>query len=336
MNSDAIERIDRQILHCLHIDGRAPFSRIAKVVGISEQTVARRYRRLRADGVVRVVGLVDPVRLGQTDWLIRVQCRPNASSRLAAALAQRDDVGWVRMTAGGSEVTGVVRAHTTEERDELLLSRLPNTSQVLGLSVHAILHRYLGSYAEDWPGYGDPLTAEQAAALQVPIDPTGEPVLLAADDQPMLDVLARDGRASYATLAAATGWSDARAARRLAALRASGTLYLDVDLAAPLLGFHSSAYLWLVVEPAQLATAGQAIAEHAEVPFAAAVSGPSNLVVSVISPNIEGLYDYVTTRIAAVAGVRQLEVSPVLRSIKQAGSLMAGDRLADPPPPARR
>jgi hypothetical protein len=34
--------------------------------------------------------------------------------------------------------------------------------------------------------------------------------------------------------------------------------------------------------------------------------------------------------------VQTLEISPVLRRIKQAGALMDGDRLANPEPPQRR
>src|ERR1700709_2130108 len=36
-----MDRIDRQIMHCIQRDGRASFRRIAEVLGVSEQTVAR-------------------------------------------------------------------------------------------------------------------------------------------------------------------------------------------------------------------------------------------------------------------------------------------------------
>ncbi|MFD7134491.1 AsnC family transcriptional regulator [Streptomyces sp. NPDC059894] len=36
---------DRGLIHALRIDGRAPFSAIADVLGVSAQTVSRRYRR---------------------------------------------------------------------------------------------------------------------------------------------------------------------------------------------------------------------------------------------------------------------------------------------------
>jgi hypothetical protein len=39
------------------------------------------------------------------------------------------------------------------------------------------------------------------------------------------------------------------------------------------------------------------------------------------------LYRYVTEQIGAIDTVRQVEISPVLRRVKQAGTLMSGGRL---------
>ena len=42
------------------------------------------------------------------------------------------------------------------------------------------------------------------------------------------------------------------------------------------------------------------------------------------------LYRYLTTTVGAITAIRQVEVSPVLRRIKQAGTIMDGDRLPNP------
>src|SRR5690242_614078 len=99
-----MDRIDRQIVHCLRLDGRAAFQRIGPVVGTSEQTVARRYRALVEAGAVRVVGVVHPGPARSRTWFARIWCRPGAAASLAEAVASRDDVSWVSLTAGGSEV----------------------------------------------------------------------------------------------------------------------------------------------------------------------------------------------------------------------------------------
>ncbi len=100
MNSAAFDDLEREIIQALQIDPRAGFSRIAEVLGVSEQTVARRYRRLRGEGLLRVIGLVDPRSVGQSEWIVRVSCRPGGVGRLAEALARRDDVSWVTLTRG--------------------------------------------------------------------------------------------------------------------------------------------------------------------------------------------------------------------------------------------
>ena len=331
--SSALEPVDHRIIHALQLDGRASFNRIATVLGVSEQTVARRYRRMRADGIVRVVGMVDPRRLGQTAWTVRIQCRPGTAAKLADALARRGDVAWVSLTAGGAEIICSVRSPTQEQRDELLLQRVPSTSAVLAISAHATLHQFLGMRADDWVGHGPLLTRAQARQL-VPASPTAQrsDVQIEPTDRPLLDTLVRDGRASYATLAKATGWSEGRVARRLSALRTAGALYLDVDLAAQLLGFSAMAHLWLTVAPADLAQVGETIATHPEVGSVSAVTGTANLWAAVVCRDTDDLYRYVTTRIGAIAAVRELEISPTLRQVKYAGSILDGARLADPTP----
>jgi DNA-binding Lrp family transcriptional regulator len=330
-----MDELDQQIIYALQLSPRLAFARIAEVLGVSEQTVARRYRRLRGDGILRIVGLVDPWSLGQSDWLVRVGCRPGGAGRLADALARRPDVSWVTVGAGGSEVLCSVRSRSTRQRDDLL-QRLPATSQVLTLAAHEVMHRFVGSDATDWTGYGPRLSPVQVRALLPPAAPAGArgTVTLQDADGPLLDALAQDGRASYAALAAETGWSQGVAARRVEALCAAGVLYFDIDLATQLMGFTAEAYLWLTVEPSRLAAVGELIADHPEVPFASAITGTANIVAAVVCRDTGALYRYVTTRIGAIDGVRQLEISPLHRRVKRAGTLVVGQRLAVGPPPA--
>jgi hypothetical protein len=56
-----------------------------------------------------VVGLPDSQRLGQSDWLVRLQCVPDAAAAAAEALARRDDTSWVQLTSGGTEIVCVVK-----------------------------------------------------------------------------------------------------------------------------------------------------------------------------------------------------------------------------------
>ena len=336
-DSAVFDDLEREITQALQIDPRAGFSRIAEVLGVSEQTVARRYRRLRGEGLLRVIGLVDPRSVGQSEWMVRVGCRPGGVGRLAEALARRDDVSWVTLTAGGSEIVCSVRSRSAEQRDELLLQRLPATSQVLTMEVYAVLHRFVGGASTDWTGYGAalaPTTRSRHAGRRAGGGP-GRAGGTAARGRP---AARRAGRGRPGQLCGAgrgAGTTVGRVTRRLDLLRRAGILYFDVDLASGLMGFTAPAYLWLTVEPGSLDAVGKQLAGHSEVAFAAAVSGSANLAASILCRDLEDLYRYVTTKVSAAAGVRQLEISPVLRRTKQAGTQMAGQRLATPSPPPR-
>ncbi|HEV2640723.1 MAG TPA: Lrp/AsnC family transcriptional regulator [Actinocrinis sp.] len=323
-----MDSLDRQLVHALFVDGRAPFSRIAEVLGVSDQTVARRYQRLSEAGAMHVLGRLDAGRLGQVDWMVRLQCAPRASLAIAEALARREDTHWVRLASGGTEVVCTVQAANEQARDALLLEKLPATRSITAISAHCLLHLYRGGQTR-WPGVTSALTSAQAAELgsatelgpraeTPPAEP--EPMDLDESDRALVDELTRDGRATFATLAAATGRHEAAVRRRLARLCQTGALYFDVDIDNRLLGYHSSALLWIRVEPSRLVAVGQALASHPEIAFAAATTGPSNLLASVIAVDGHALYLYLAERLGSLPGIVEIETAPIQRTVKRAGT----------------
>jgi DNA-binding Lrp family transcriptional regulator len=316
-----LDQLDRQIIHALIIDGRAPFSRIAAVVGVSEQTVARRYRRMCSAGILRVVGLPDSGRLGYSDWVVRLQCVPDAAAGVAAALARRDDTSWVSLTSGGTEITCVVKPADGQSRQDLVLRQLPASRRIVAISAQSVLHMFRGG-ASHWPGAAQALTPEQASALEVPAPEGGPGKGLGPDDRVLFAELARDGRAGYAELAQATHWHESTVRRRIGELRAAGILYLDVDTHDAAFGIGTHANLYLSVAPARLAAVGEALAQHPEVPFVAATTGATNLMATVLSPDDHALYRYLTERIAGIDGVNALEVALIIRSVKRAAMVL--------------
>ncbi|MFE6774757.1 Lrp/AsnC family transcriptional regulator [Streptomyces sp. NPDC057702] len=144
MKPDVFDDLDRQLVHALQIDGRAPFARIATALGVSDQTVARRYTRLRTNGLIQVLGLTDARPLGETAWFLRVRCRPDAAVPVAEALARRPDTSWVALMSGGTEITVVVRSGSEQDSDGLLLRELPRTPQVVDVTAQYMLHQFFG------------------------------------------------------------------------------------------------------------------------------------------------------------------------------------------------
>jgi DNA-binding Lrp family transcriptional regulator len=326
---------DLRLVAALQLAPRASFARLASVLGMHERTVGRRYRALRRSGILRIFGVVDPMAVGQQSWSVRVRCRPDTSETLASALAARDDVAWVGLTAAGSEVSFNIRSLSSQRRDLLLTRTLPRTAHVLGIEAAVLLYSFLGMNAHDWSSLqvhlseaeADELAGASSARRADPGRP--RPMQLEVHDRALLEVLARDGRAGVAELAAAAGISEGRAARRLASLLEHGAVVIDLDLATEAFGYAVSASLHLRVTPARLHEVGEAIAALPEVAFVGAMSGRDNLMVSVTSRSLADLYAFATSRIGALDGIQEMEVLPFMRVVKQSGALVVDGRLVD-------
>jgi DNA-binding Lrp family transcriptional regulator len=316
--SPTIDETDRRILHALQVAPRAAFARIGAVLGVSEQTVARRYQRMRTHGLVRVLARPNPQQLQDTStWTMRIGCRPGTVMATADALARRPDTSWVSIGAGGAELTCQVTVPEPNFGQESLLHHLPRASNVLTFTAHQMLHRFTGRGEADWITTGYRLTEEQRDRLRDPAPPASDAQLTPADN-PLMTALARDGRASWAALAAETGWHQRQVAARVAALAGSGALYFDVDTASSAIGFRAVATLWFTVAPAHLVSVGTQLADHPELAFAAAMTGTANIMASAVCRDAAALYHYLTTRVAAIEEVRTIETVPLLTRVKQA------------------
>lgn len=326
--------LDKRIVHALVVDARIPFAKLGEILGVSEQTVARRYRSLRVRGIIHLSGQVNVVPLGHARWIMRIRSMPDAALRLGESLARIPDLSWVSLLSTGSEVMCVSRARSAQRRDALLLQLIPRAPHVTGLLAYEVLHNF--PLDEEWPRFSRLFDADQLRELG-PRRPVQDravhelPIALSPEDEAMLAVLGRDARAPYAQLAAATGWSPPRAARRMSELIEAGVLYFDLDFALERMGFAVRAALWMRTRPADLAAVGAILATHPEVTYVAATTGPTNLTAALVCRDTSHLYRYLTERLGALAGITDVEVTPALRVFKQAQTLLDADRITPVP-----
>lgn len=308
------DELDRALLHALHLDARAPFRRLGEVLGVSDQTVARRYARLRDSGALRVTALSDP---GQVQWLLRVRAVPSAAGEVADALARRPDTSWVNLCAGGTEIECTVYG---ADVGPLLLEVLPRTRQVIDVEAAEVLHVFYGGAGSPYDKVGS-LRPDQIAELRrprpEPVDSVDSAVLDELDHR-LYAELRDDGRAPIELLAKVCGVSAPTVRRRLHALVAGGIISFDIDADPRLMGVPARAMLRLAVTPDRLDATGRALAEHTEVAFVAATTGSTSLFAAIGSHSPDGLYRYLTTEIAGQSGVTAVNLTPVLRTVKAA------------------
>src|SRR3954468_5262092 len=119
--------LDKRIIEHLQEDGRRPFTQIAGDLGVSEAAGRGRTNRLLERGIVQVVGVADPGKLGFQQALIGIRCEPGRIVAVADALAALPEVDYVVITAGRFDIL----IETVSEDNEGLLRFLNDRLQAI-------------------------------------------------------------------------------------------------------------------------------------------------------------------------------------------------------------
>ncbi|MCF8529417.1 MAG: Lrp/AsnC family transcriptional regulator [Aquiluna sp.] len=112
-----LDEVSKQIIEQLQHDGRKSYSEIGKVVGLSEAAVRQRVQKLTESGVMQVVAVTDPMRLGfKRQAMVGVKCTGDVSE-VAELLSEIPAVDYVVMTAGSFDILVEV---VCEDDDDLI------------------------------------------------------------------------------------------------------------------------------------------------------------------------------------------------------------------------
>ncbi len=100
MSMLSIDDTDREIIRHLQADGRTSFSQLGRLVSLSDAAVRQRVNRLTAAGVIDIVAVTDPVKLGLGfQALLGIKVTTDAR-KVAVDIGSHDDAVYVVMTAG--------------------------------------------------------------------------------------------------------------------------------------------------------------------------------------------------------------------------------------------
>lgn len=109
-----IDELDLRIVQLLTLDGRASFTKIAKEVGTSVDTVMKRYNKLRKNNAVKASIQVNPNKLGYAsilDFSVSFSSAQDLSSSVVESLAKISDVIIITKISGEHDlqVTAMIR-----------------------------------------------------------------------------------------------------------------------------------------------------------------------------------------------------------------------------------
>jgi Lrp/AsnC family transcriptional regulator, regulator for asnA, asnC and gidA len=100
-SGEEVSDLDKRIIEHLQADGRRPYTQIAAELGVSEAAVRARTNRLIERGILQVVGVTDPLKLGfQQMAMIGIRCESDQLVSVAEQVADMSEVDYVVITAG--------------------------------------------------------------------------------------------------------------------------------------------------------------------------------------------------------------------------------------------
>jgi Lrp/AsnC family transcriptional regulator for asnA, asnC and gidA len=142
-----LDETDRAIVSHLQYDGRKPYTEIAGKLGVSEGAVRRRVKRMTDQGVLQIVGIVEPQLL---EWnaagMVGVSVQAGQVEAVGEQIAQFPEVTYLFMASGGFDLFVEVYCRDREHFVSFLNSKLQKIPGVERTETFMILKMFKLSY----------------------------------------------------------------------------------------------------------------------------------------------------------------------------------------------
>ena len=159
----ALDDLDKKILAYLQEDGRMTFVTLAAQLGVSEGTIRKRVKRLEESGVLKTMGVTDPLKMGlDTVAFIWFKVERHHLEKVIVALKELAAVRYLVVTTGGYDLVAMVVLPNRTQLVTLLNDKLSQIEGIIStetsivLQIHKQIHELapFKSYRETEVSHG--------------------------------------------------------------------------------------------------------------------------------------------------------------------------------------
>lgn len=314
MDSLEVHATDLEIVDALQISPRASWASVARATGVSEVTVARRWKSLESRRLAwTCVALHPAVSQGA---FIEIRCQGKHLDLTAASLGKHPDVITVGYTTGDYNLYCITIATTLEGVLRCVHGGLPELLDASQIRI-SLFRQMTGGV--DWrQGI---LSVSDGKHLQNGVRSSAQDseFMLGKNDRELFLQLGQHGRSSPTELARALNKSPSVVARRLEQLQASRQIVFRCDVARPDFDLPLSMLLMMKAPPLNTENTALLLGRWREARFCASVIGTANIILvvglhdlidaesilrrlSIEHPEVEIVDQRVSTRMAKVYG----------------------------------
>lgn len=286
MHIDINER-DLELLHALQIAPRVSWTDAGRVLGTTRATLAARWQRLRSAGLAWVTAHPGGSYRNVTLALVEVDCLPGARAHVVEAVCRDPRAVTVEESTRGRDLLLTVIAADLADLTAFLLDdleTLPGVARQRSYVATAV-HRHGSHWRLDALSPAQQSEFERLAARMH----RGDQVAPPHDAWPLIEALARDGRAGAADLARATSRSPSTVRRQLDRLVRSDLISFRCELAGELSGWSVSSTWTARVDPADHDRTIAALSTLPELRMCMSTTGDTNIAMTMWTHSVHDM-----------------------------------------------
>ena len=140
MTESPIDRLDARIIALLQQDGRMPYIKIARSLGISETTVRTRVQRLIEQRVVQIVAVGDPFKLGfGMVGTFKIQIDPKKVASVIRELKKIKEIWYIALATGSEHIDTEFNTTSLGDLRVLLYEKLNTIDGILKIDTSILM-----------------------------------------------------------------------------------------------------------------------------------------------------------------------------------------------------
>lgn len=314
--ADMHDEVDLRLVNILQIDPRIPWARAGEILGISATTAANRWRRLNEAGLAWISTY--PNLTCQFTATVEVDCRTEFLPSAIKALCENPLIVNVDETTGTRDLLLMVIAPDMDTLTRLIIDWIGGLNGVYGTR-SSLVTEVIAS-GESWRV--NALNREQVRKATLQLTPD-RAITHNSLDVSLSEALARDGRASVASLAQLLDEPPSTVHRRLQKLRGNRQIIMRCDLAPELAGWLLE-YTWLTtVAFSHKQRVIELLRGQPSLRSCIWTTGANNLRVNFRANHLGGLGGFESAIASSLPGLAPAETIIHMRNHKSMGWLLA-------------
>lgn len=160
-----VDEVDNKIIAALRQDGRKSNVELGREIGVSEGTIRKRVARLIQEGVMQVIAVANPQKLGyQIEVLIGLHCDIGNVKEIADHLSSLEEVRTTSIASGVYDILMVALFRNNDELLDFLLNKLSSVPGIRKTETSYLLRTAKRTY--DWPVYVGGAEVSKASATR--------------------------------------------------------------------------------------------------------------------------------------------------------------------------